>query len=151
MDLKRYNIRVYGLLINKHNEILLSKEFRFGKRFAKFPGGGHKLGEGVIDCLKREFQEELGIDIDKVEHFYTTDIFQVSTFAIDEQLISIYYTVNSNSIDSIQQNQKSLDIDEGDDHTFLWKNIEDLSEEDVTYPIDKLVVKLLVARHSTAV
>ncbi len=69
----------------------------------------------------------------------------------DEQLISIYYTVNSNAIDSIQQNQKSLDIDEGDEHTFLWKKIEDLSEADVTYAIDKLVVKFLVARHSTAV
>jgi len=143
MDLKRYNIRVYGLLINEKNEVLLSKEFRLGKRFVKFPGGGHKLGEGIVDGLKREFREELGIEIQSAKHFYTTDFFQVSAFATDEQLISVYYQVSSNQAESIRENQESLDIDEGDEHTFLWKSVANLSAEDVTYPIDKLVVKMM--------
>mgnify|MGYP003646904558 CR=1 FL=1 len=143
MDLKRYNIRVYGLLANKNNELLLSKEFRFGKRFVKFPGGGHELGEGIIDGLKREFREELGIEIDTAEHFYTTDFLQVSAFSTDEQLISVYYKVTSNQVESIQENQNSLDIEEGDEHQFIWKSMKELTEEDVTYPIDKLVVKMM--------
>tara|TARA_B110000503_G_scaffold143666_1_gene246807 strand:- start:4950 stop:5384 length:435 start_codon:yes stop_codon:yes gene_type:complete len=143
MDLKRYNIRVYGLLTNNNGELLLSKEFRFGKRFVKFPGGGHELGEGIIDGLKREFREELGIEIETAEHFYTTDFLQVSAFATDEQLISVYYKVTSNQAESIKENQNSLDIDEGDEHLFIWKSMEELTEEDVTYPIDKLVVRMM--------
>ncbi|MDB4061083.1 NUDIX hydrolase [Vicingaceae bacterium] len=143
MDLKRYNIRVYGLLINGKDEVLLSKEFRFGKRFVKFPGGGHELGEGILDGLKREFREELGIEIQSAQHFYTTDFLQVSAFATDEQLISVYYKVTSNKAEFIRQSQQSLDIVEGDEHTFLWKSVAELSEQDVTYPIDKLVVKMM--------
>tara|TARA_B110000046_G_scaffold121613_1_gene128251 strand:+ start:29565 stop:30008 length:444 start_codon:yes stop_codon:yes gene_type:complete len=143
MDLKRYNIRVYGLLINDKDEVLLSREFRFGRCFVKFPGGGHELGEGIVDGLKREFREELGIEIQSAKHFYTTDFFQVSAFATDEQLISVYYKVSSNQAEFIHENQQSLDIDEGDEHTFLWKSLADLSEHDVTYPIDKLVVNMM--------
>ena len=143
MELKRYNIRVYGLLLNDKKEVLLSKEFRFGKHFVKFPGGGHELGEGILDALRREFREELGIEIQDEEHFYTTDFLQVSAFSGEEQLISVYYKVSSSQEELIKQNQNSLDIDEGDEHVFLWKKIEDLSVNDVTYPIDKLVVKML--------
>lgn len=143
MDLKRYNIRVYGLLVNHRKEVLLSKEFRFGKRFVKFPGGGHEIGEGIAECLKREFREELGIEIQNAEHFYTTDFFQVSAFAKNEQLISIYYKVQSEQSEEILQNQSSLDIADGDEHVFVWKKVEELTANDVTYPIDKLVVDLL--------
>ena len=143
MSLNQYNIRVYGLLVNSKAEVLLSREHRFGKHFTKFPGGGHELGEGIADCLKREFQEELGIEIHNLEHFYTTDFFQVSAFAPNDQLISIYYRVESSQVDEVVTGQKSLDIDEGDDHQFIWKSIQKLVENDVTYPIDKLVVEML--------
>jgi len=42
----------------------------------KFPGGGLQFGEGTIDCIKREFREELGCEIGVLKHFYTTDYFQ---------------------------------------------------------------------------
>ena len=61
--MKSFNLRVYGLLVNEHNEVLISEEFRFGKPFTKFPGGGLELGEGLKEGLIREFQEELEIDI----------------------------------------------------------------------------------------
>ncbi len=35
-----FNIRVYALLINEKNEVLITDEFRFGKEMTKFPGGG---------------------------------------------------------------------------------------------------------------
>ena len=50
-----FNVRVYGLLINDKNEILISDEQEYGTRFTKFPGGGLEFGEGLIDGLKREF------------------------------------------------------------------------------------------------
>jgi ADP-ribose pyrophosphatase YjhB (NUDIX family) len=50
--IKRLNIRVYGLLINHQNEILLVDEQIDDFKFTKFPGGGLELGEGTTDCLK---------------------------------------------------------------------------------------------------
>ena len=144
MDLSGYNIRVYGILMNNCGEILLSKEHRFGKKFTKFPGGGHKLGEGLLDGLKREFKEELGISIGIVRHFYTTDYFQVSAFDKSHQLISIYYKVESEEAEGISNGMQAVDLDGNTEHQFVWKALDQLGVEDVTYPIDKLVVELLL-------
>ena len=45
--------RTYGILINEKQEVLISDEFRFGRYFRKFPGGGVEKGEGILDALKR--------------------------------------------------------------------------------------------------
>ncbi|MCF8309717.1 MAG: NUDIX domain-containing protein [Bacteroidales bacterium] len=88
-----FNIRVYGIVIEK-GHVLLSDEFRLGQRMTKFPGGGLQLGEGTVDCLKREFREELNQPVYSIEHFYTTDFYQVSYLLNPpQQIISIYYTV----------------------------------------------------------
>jgi mutator protein MutT len=137
---KRFNIRVYGLLINEKNEVLISTENRFGKMFTKFPGGGLEWGEGILDCLKREFLEELGININSAEHFYTTDFFQESAFRKGDQLVSIYYKITSKEGNQILNGFSALDLKEGEENNFYWKPISDLDESNVTYPIDKLVV-----------
>ena len=89
----RFNIRVYGLWINDRQEILLSDERMGDFRFTKFPGGGLEFGEGLHDGLKREWREELGVEIEIIDHFYTTDFFQSSAFHTETQIISIYYLV----------------------------------------------------------
>ncbi|MFD2146875.1 NUDIX domain-containing protein [Mucilaginibacter antarcticus] len=71
--MKAFNLRVYGLLINDAEEILLSDEQEYGMQFTKFPGGGLEYGEGLIDGLKREFVEECDVKIDVLSHYYTTD------------------------------------------------------------------------------
>ena len=68
----RFNIRVYGVLINKHKQVLVSDEFIRGQYFTKFPGGGLEFGEGTRDCLKREFQEEMNLEVAVGDHIYTT-------------------------------------------------------------------------------
>lgn len=89
-----FNIRVYGLLINENQEILVSDEQEYGMQFTKFPGGGLEYGEGIIDGLKREFIEECSLEIDIVNHFYTTDFFVKSAFN-ESQIISVYYVVQN--------------------------------------------------------
>lgn len=87
-----FTIRIYGLIINQNNEILISDEFQLGTKMTKFPGGGLESGEGTIDCLKREFREECnGQELENIRHFYTTDYYQKALFYEKTQLLSIYY------------------------------------------------------------
>ena len=68
-----FNLRAYGVFINDQNKILVSDEYIHGEYFTKFPGGGVELGEGTRDCLVREFQEEMNLRIEVLEHIYTTN------------------------------------------------------------------------------
>jgi 8-oxo-dGTP diphosphatase len=139
-----HSIRVYGLLINVDDEILISDEKEYGMLFSKFPGGGLEYGEGTIDCLKREFMEECNAQIKVLSHFYTTDFFLKSAFS-DAQIISIYYTVKNTS--SLDLNIKQIPFDFGEEgevlQAFRWVKISELKVEDITFPIDQHVVKLL--------
>src|SRR4029079_7047858 len=90
-----FNIRVYGVLINEKKQVLVSDEYIRGSYYTKFPGGGLELGEGTRDCLKREFKEEMDLEVEVGEHLYTTDFYQVSAFNPDHQIISIYYYVKA--------------------------------------------------------
>jgi mutator protein MutT len=136
-----FNVRVYGLLINEKNEILLSDEIIRGNFYTKFPGGGMEFGEGTIECLKREFKEELQIDVEVLRHFYTTDYYQRSYFNPDDQIISIYYCVSCNESFDLQQINSEQDRSE----QFRFIHLSDFSEDNVSLPIDKTVARLLVA------
>lgn len=139
-----FNVRVYGLLINERNEILISDEQEYGYQFTKFPGGGLELGEGLIDGLKREFQEECLAEIEVLRHFYTTDFYVKSAFN-DSQIISVYYMVRNISPLNLNFKNKVFDFDgEGDVlQSFRWIPVAELNVEYMTFPIDQHVVKLL--------
>jgi len=141
----KFNVRVYGLLINEHNEVLISDEQEYGMRFTKFPGGGLELGEGLIDGLKREFLEECQVEVEVLSHFYTTDFFVISAFN-NSQVISVYYKVRNLTPLNLIFKQKVFDFDaEGDVlQAFRWVKLNDLKVEDFTFETDQHVVKLLL-------
>ncbi|MBW4891347.1 NUDIX domain-containing protein [Mucilaginibacter sp. HMF5004] len=146
--MNNFSVRVYGLLINEQNEVLISDEKEYGMRFSKFPGGGLEFGEGLIAGLQREFIEECNLKIEVLQHYYTTDFFVKSLFH-DAQLISVYYTVKNLEPINLTIKQKAFDFD-GDVEplqAFRWVSLNDLTEHDVTFPVDKHVVKLLRQQH----
>ncbi|MBI3501271.1 MAG: NUDIX domain-containing protein [Bacteroidetes bacterium] len=139
-----FNIRVYGLLINAHNEVLVTDEFPFGKEMTKFPGGGLHFGEGTIDCIKREFKEELGCKIKVEKHFYTTDYFQPSAFHKDHQLLSIYYNIKIISPIKLSISKKKFVLAKKEGaQSFRWISLSKISEKDFTFPVDKKVAEML--------
>lgn len=148
MILRRFNIRVYGLLINEHNQILVADELIRGKYTTKFPGGGLELGEGLRDGLIREFMEECGVEVSVTDHYYTTDFYVPSDFDDESQVISIYYKCFCPTWKLIKASPKKFDfiVKPGlDAEAFRWVAMGDLYlETDVNLPIDRVVVGMLI-------
>jgi 8-oxo-dGTP diphosphatase len=141
-----FNVRVYGLLINAENQVLISDEQSGGKLFSKFPGGGLELGEGLVDALKREFMEECSAEIDVLGHLYTTDFYEQSSFN-DSQILSIYYLVKE--VHPLNLNFKTIAFafDEGTTQAFRWIGLDELKTDDVTFKTDKTAVELLLKQY----
>ncbi len=147
-----FNLRVYGILINDTNQVLVSDEFIRGNYYTKFPGGGLEPGEGTRDCLRREFMEEMRLNVEVGEHLYTTDFYQQSAFNPAHQIISIYYYVKAlepitaplrSSAFAFDERELKQYADTGETETFRFISWPDFSEESVSLPIDKIVAKLL--------
>ena len=85
-----FNVRVYVTIVKDQKVFALFEEYA-GEQLLKFPGGGLEFGESVIECVQREFDEELNLKIKNIEHFYTQEDFLVSRFRDSEQLLTIYY------------------------------------------------------------
>ncbi len=143
--MKQITLRVYGLIINDKQEILLSDEFALGMRLTKFPGGGLEYGEGTRETLIREIREELDAEAVVEEHFYTTDFFQPAFSLPDFQLISIYYFARFKDIPYQKISTKAFDKPDfkAGDQSFRFISLSELTPETMTLPIDKIVVKKL--------
>jgi 8-oxo-dGTP diphosphatase len=144
---KKYNIRVYGILKNDKNEVLVTDEYRMGLYMTKFPGGGLESGEGLIECLQREWKEELNVEILVDRHFYTTDFYVKSAFN-DSQILSIYYLVKLKTDIQIPTASKTFDFEKIEGaQTFRWIALTDINESMFLFPIDKKVALLLKERN----
>ncbi|WP_326983494.1 NUDIX domain-containing protein [Chryseobacterium sp. MYb264] len=126
----KINIRVYACAVKDRKVLTLFEEYA-GEALMKFPGGGLEFGEGLLECLHREFDEELNVKIHIVEHLYTQDHFLVSRFKENEQLLTVYYLVNIVNegdfliLDPCIENTEWIEIDRPDNPFVL--------------PVDKIV------------
>ena len=147
MIMARFTIRVYGLLVH-NGRVLVADEIIKGQRITKFPGGGLEYGEGTKDCLMREIMEEIGIEVYDVQHFYTTDFFQRSTFHAEEiQVVSIYDTFRVQSPSELPVVEVAFAFKEERDgaEAFRWLELATATEGDVHLPIDRVVMKKLLS------
>ncbi len=129
---------MYGLLI-LDNKILVTHEHRGDMEMTKFPGGGLEWGEGLADCLRREFREELDLKIEVGDLFYTNEFLQLSAFNPLHQLHSFYFRVHS--VSSVPEHYFGTRADLLQrKQVFEWKEISSINpEDDFTFPIDRIV------------
>lgn len=134
--MKPFNVRIYALLEHKGKVLVIHEPFQ-GKLIYKFPGGGLEFGEGTKDCLKREFKEELNLDVEIGSHIFTQDFFVPNAFDPTEQVLLIYYkaTVSEKSL-------AQLKILDADINELLWIEVNDLDSNQFTLDADKVVVDL---------
>ena len=130
----KINIRVYAIYLNEKNELMALDEGYAGEKLIKLPGGGLEFGEGTIECLHREFEEELNLKIEVLEHFYTQEDFLVSRFRENEQLLTIYYTVNILNLEELKIIDESIE-------KVKWISLHE--ENPLPLPIDKIVFQKL--------
>jgi 8-oxo-dGTP diphosphatase len=147
-----FNLRVYGILQSTNLDVLVSDEFIRGNQYTKFPGGGLEFGEGTRDCLKREFMEEMNLEVRVTDHLYTTDFFQMSAFNPEHQIISIYYRIEALEEIRVPLRTRLFDFDDsqmeiyrrtGETETFRFVPWASFSSDSVSLPIDKVVADLL--------
>lgn len=141
----RFNLRVYGLLLHQ-GKVLLTDEWIKSFQVTKFPGGGLEFGEGTVDGLRREVQEEMGLEALDIRHFHTTDVFQRSAYRATDQIISIYYTFRVAAPDAIlvQAAPFADNPAPGGPEAFRWLDLATACVEDVTLPIDRTVLAMLL-------
>ncbi len=136
-EINRFNIRVYGIWIY-NDALLLLKENYAGQKLEKFPGGGLEFGEGLIEGLKREFQEELKLKIRTAEHFYTQDFFVSSIFNTSEQIQTMYYRVEI-------ENPETIELQDDGIEKLVWLPREKWCNFQSQLPVDKIVMEKLCA------
>lgn len=135
-----FNVRVYAFCIQE-NTILALHERYAGVNICKLPGGGLEYGEGTIECLHREFEEELNLKIEILDHLYTQEGFIESRIKDNKQILNIYYTVKILNIEDLNVQIPGLEKLEWID--INTKNNPFVLKADII-AFDKLKEKLLI-------
>lgn len=127
--LSSFNVRAYAICENG-NKILALYEYHKNQIYCKLPGGGVEFGEGILDCLHREFLEELNVKIEIIEHLYTQEHFVESIIDDGRQILLIYYIVKI-------VNLEDMKINTSDISRLEWI---DVNENPFVLPIDKIAL-----------
>jgi ADP-ribose pyrophosphatase YjhB (NUDIX family) len=145
MAILRFNIRAYFILYNDNEEILLSDELIAGKKYTKFPGGGVEFGEGIEDAIRREAMEELGQEVEIIQHIYTTGFFVESMFRPGDQVVSVYYQVQLLEAPKfrIATSKFDFDTDQHQTESFRWAKLASIHPNELSFPADKFLLQRL--------
>ena len=132
---KYQKIVVTGFL-QKNKKVLLvkrKKEEKFLPEYFEMPGGKVDFGEDPEESLKREFKEEVGLDI-KIKKSYRT--FAYESEDNTRHTVEIVYKI------SLQDENEKVDIVLGKDHTeYVWVGKDELGSylisEEMKYSIEQ--------------
>ena len=91
-EMIKFNARCYALIRSDQNRVLVMMERWQGVDLNKFPGGGLELGEGLLECIYREIDEEFqNSEHLNYRHLYTPTKCFSSRFKPNEQLLLNYF------------------------------------------------------------
>jgi len=85
----RLRVRVCGLLIQNDGLLMVNHQSLTSGDFWAPPGGGINFGESATACLRREFLEETGLEIQTADFLFACEFIRQPLHAIE-----LFFTVN---------------------------------------------------------
>ena len=135
-ELNGFNVRVYAVCVQDGQLLTLVEPFA-GNMVRKLPGGGLEFGEGPVDCLHREFLEELNLEIEVQDAFYIQEQFVNSLVKNQKQIVMLYFKVKILNLEQMQILDPNIKAAE-------WVPIND--ECKLTLPVDQMMYRKLLAQ-----
>ncbi len=118
-----------GVIWNHQKQILIDKRRAEGSLGGlwEFPGGKLEPGETLEDCIKREIQEELAIEIEVKEHLIT----------IEHTYTDFKVTLNVYQCDYISGEPQPLESDE-----IRWVRLDEIDQFSFPKANQKIIAAL---------
>src|SRR6266851_2322801 len=104
---------VGALIVNNEGKILLAKSHKWFDRYT-LPGGHIEVGESMIDAVRREVKEEVGLDVEVVETLLVQEAIFAPEFFKKKHFIFIDFYCKS------KDQQVKLDQDEIQDYIWVY-------------------------------
>ncbi len=104
---------VGALIVNNEGKILLAKSHKWFDKYT-LPGGHIEVGEGMIDAVRREVKEEVGLDVEVVEMLLLQEAIFEPEFYKKKHFIFIDFYCKS------KEQQVTLDQDEIQDYIWVY-------------------------------
>lgn len=133
-----FNVRVYAVCV-QDKQLFTLREVHGSWDIIKLPGGGLEYGEGPVDCLKREFKEELNLDIEVLDAFYIQESYVPSIMKDNRQIVLLYFEVSIINLEALQFNDKAI-------VSAQWLPI--TADCPLSLPVDKMMYKKLLDVHN---
>lgn len=119
----RFNFRAAGVIFNQ-NQVLLHK--LLGDSYWALPGGRVEFLEPAQETIKREMQEELGIDVCVEKLLWVVENFFLHNDKSYHEL-GFYFLISSHSHPDFYTQTKAFKGIENEKHLiFQWHNVEAL-------------------------
>ena len=126
---------VGALIFNPEGKLFLMKSHKWGEKFV-IPGGHIELGESAEDALRREINEETGLDIFDIEYIGMQEFIFDNAFWKKRHFIFLDYSCKTNSSE-VKLNSEGQE--------FGWFSPGELSK----LPVDKYTVRAVQTFYKT--
>lgn len=127
-DELRFNYRSVGVILHE-NQVLIHKSPK--DDFWALPGGRVEFQEPANETIKREMQEELGIDVCVERLLWVVEsFFEHNSKSYHE--LGFYFLISTTSDATIYSQTQAFDgIEKDNDLIFKWHEIEDLENIEI--------------------
>jgi len=104
---------VGALIVNQQGKILLAKSHKWFDKYT-LPGGHIEVGESMVDAVRREVKEEVGLDVEVVEMLLVQEAIFAPEFYKKKHFIFIDFYCKS------KDQQVKLDQNEIQDYIWVY-------------------------------
>ena len=132
---------VGALILNRKGQVLLAKSNKWQNRFT-LPGGHIELGETVQEALKREINEEVGLEIEPIRFLQFQEAIYSPEFIYRKHFVFLDFLCKAKT-DRVQIDNKEI-------QDFLWVDPQEALEMNVEPFSKKTIAKYIETRKRTS-